>query len=268
MDNGLAFTLLASKQWHTSVAPLASSAGGNPQVKTQMTNMSKSGRLATLGQRLLLFVGLVLAAVAALPIDCPLARWSAEGNCPGFLRDLLDSCEPFGRGFAPILVVLIIHQLDPARRWALPRVLACSLLSGLAADGIKILIVRTRPRSFDYVGDVWTTFGSWFPLTSAGSAGQSFPSGHTAVAVGLAMALIWLYPQGRRLFVALAVLVACQRVESSAHFLSDVLFGGAVGYLVANACLRAGWPSGWFDRWEQGWQAAAVSRRDCKSTAR
>ena len=230
--------------------------------------MSKSGRLATLGRRLLLPAGLVLAAVAALPIDCPLARWFAEGNCPGFLRDLLDTCEPFGRGWAAVLVVLVIHQLDPARRWALPRVLACPLLSGLAADGIKMLIERARPRSFECGGDVWTTFGSWFPLGSAGSAGQSFPSGHAAVAVGLAMALIWLYPRGRRLFIALAVLVACQRVASEAHYLSDVLCGGAVGYLAAMACLRSGWPSGWFDRWERRWQAAAANKRDCKSAAR
>jgi membrane-associated phospholipid phosphatase len=118
---------------------------------------------------------------------------------------------------------LVIFLLDTSRRWALPRVLACALFSGLVADVVKMLIARARPSDFDFSGGAWTTFGAWFPLASAGSAGQSFPSAHTATAVGFALGFSWLYPNGRRLFPLVAALVACQRIEASAHFLSDVL---------------------------------------------
>jgi membrane-associated phospholipid phosphatase len=192
------------------------------------------------GTWLFLLTGaLLVVGLAALGVDCRLAQWLAEGRCPKSLDQFLARAELLGRGECVLLVALIVYQLDASRRWAAAWVLACPLLSGLAADLVKLSIARVRPHNFDFAGDVWSTFGGWFPLTSAGSAGQSFPSAHAATAVGLAVALAWLYPAGKRVFVVLAVLVACQRVESGAHYLSDVLCGAAVGCAVAGGCLKA-----------------------------
>ncbi len=204
---------------------------------------------------------LVAAGLPALAIDCPLARWCMSVHCPGEVSKLLGFTEVFGHGLGVLLIVLVIYQLDPLRCWALPRVLAASLGSGLAADMIKMLVVRTRPHCFDFQGGVLASFGGWFPLARAGSDGQSFPSAHTATAAGLAIALVWLYPRGRWLFPAMAVLVACQRIQTGAHFLSDTLCGGAVGCLVAAACLWGGPMARRFDRWEREMGAAGYSRR-------
>ena len=76
---------------------------------------------------------------------------------------------------------------------------------------------------------------------------QSFPSAHTATAVGLAIGLSWMYPRGRWLFAVFAALVACQRMQSCAHYLSDTLFGATVGFLVATVCIEY---VKWFDRFE------------------
>ncbi len=103
-------------------------------------------------------------------------------------------------------------------------------------------------------GTVWSTFGHCFSALGVGSAGQSFPSAHTATAAGLAAALTWLYPQGRLLFPLLAILVGCQRIVCGAHYLSDVCIGAAAGCLVAQFFLRVGRLPAWFDRWEQGWR--------------
>jgi len=200
---------------------------------------------------LLLPVLLLLAAPVALLVDWPISRWCTNHNCPDFLRDLLGVLEPFGNGLGVLVIVAAVHQLDPLRRWGLPRLLACSLGAGLAANVVKMLVVRTRPHQFDFADGILATFGGWLPLTSAGSAGQSFPSAHTATAVGLAVGLIWLYPHGRWLFAGLAALVACQRVEAGDHFLSDVLCGAATGCLIAAACLKVGLLPGWFDNWER-----------------
>ena len=99
-------------------------------------------------------------------------------------------------------------------------------------------------------GGVAESFGRWFPLLGEGSAGQSFPSAHTATAVGLAIALSWLYPRGRWMFATLALLVACQRIESGYHFASDTIFGAAVGLFIAIACLKNGRLARRFDRIE------------------
>jgi membrane-associated phospholipid phosphatase len=202
-----------------------------------------------------------VAAVLALQVDCAVSQWWVhclkDPACPKlvhqglkFVSDLLGVFENFGYGLGVAVIGLTIFVLDPARRWALPRVLGCAFGAGLAANGLKLLLARARPNNFDFVGDVWTTFGAWLPGTSAGSIGQSFPSAHTATAVGFAATLVWLYPRGRWLFPLFAVLVGCQRIQSGAHFLSDVLAGAALGSLISLAFLKCGLLPGWMDRLE------------------
>ena len=218
----------------------------------------------------LLPAAFLVAGFAALGVDCPLSRWCLAENCPRLLHDLFEIIEPYGQCVGVVLALLAIHQLDPLRRWALPRVIACAAGGGMAANIAKMLLARTRPKdfNFDLGGGVWETFGSLFSLGVGGSAEQSFPSAHTATAIGLTMGLLWLYPAGRWFFPALTLLVACQRIESGAHYLSDVCFGAALGYLVATACLRIGGLPKKFDSWEAGWRARAERKRGSKSDAR
>jgi membrane-associated phospholipid phosphatase len=149
-----------------------------------------------------------------------------------------------------LLVVLLVFVLDPWRRWALPRLLLTSLGAGLVVDVVKLSIARVRPHHFDFGGSVWATFGCWFPLGRDGSGLQSFPSGHTATAIGLAFVLAWLYPRGRWVFLALVLLVGVQRVVSGAHYLSDVIVGATIGCTTAFVCLHAGPLASFLDRWE------------------
>ncbi len=207
----------------------------------------------------LLPLALVLAAAAALAVDLPIARMIQEWNSLDTIHSWLGYFgvfEPFGQGMLGLPLALIaIHQLDPQRRWAIPRVIACTLLAGGAADLLKMLVARTRPYELPWDGSIWTSFGPWLPLLGNGSEGQSFPSGHTATAAGLAAALVWLYPNGRLLFPALAILVGCHRIVSGAHYLSDVLMGAGVGCLVALFVLEIGRLPVWFARWEARWKA-------------
>lgn len=201
---------------------------------------------------------LLLLAGVATGVDCRLSSWMlAERGWAALLRDALRPCEFFGHGLAVVLIVWGVHQLDPARRWALPRVLSGAWLSGIAANVVKMCIVRIRPHHFQFDGTVWETFGQWLPLASAGSRGQSFPSGHAATAFGLAVVLAWLYPRARWFFGAMAVLVACQRVAGGAHYLSDVLVGAAIGLVVGHLSTSPWRPWTWLDQWETVWRAVA-----------
>ena len=91
---------------------------------------------------------------------------------------------------------------------------------------------------------------------------QSFPSGHTATAVGLAFGLAWLYPRGRWLFAVFALLAAAQRVGSSAHYVSDTLAAAAMASVVAGVCLSERGSGRWFTRFEQSRQRAIADHAE------
>jgi membrane-associated phospholipid phosphatase len=219
-------------------------------------------------RRLLLPLLLAAAAIAALALDVPVGARARRWNDPAVLeRDAsakslhdnlgwFDTFEPFGHGRGIVLLLLALHQLDPKRRWAIPRLAACALAAGGIANLLKLVVARTRPNDLppDFTGPVWATFHGWLPQFSIQSSLQSFPSAHTAAAAAFAAALIWLYPQGRLLFTLLAVLVGCQRIVSGAHFPSDVCAGAAAGCLAAALLLYVGRLPVWFDRWESRWR--------------
>lgn len=241
--------------WAAAPASASNALANGP---TALFNVGFSGRRWHLG----LWTGLLfLMSILALAADCPLSAWCVHGHCPAALRKLFQLSEPFGHGIGVLMIALLIFQLDPLRRWGLPRVLLMSLGAGVLADAVKLLVARIRPRHLEFGGSVWDVFTGWLPLVSAGSKGQSFPSGHAATAVGLAFALAALYPRGRWLFAALATLVACQRLEEGSHYLSDVLFGAAVGSLVATICLCYRPVARLFDRREALWRTMPSSGR-------
>jgi membrane-associated phospholipid phosphatase len=189
-----------------------------------------------------------VAGCAALAIDVPLATLLAEWQVWG-LEPLCRLAEVFGHGVGVAMIALSIAVLDPASRGALPRVLIAAYGSGLLANTLKLLVARSRPQHFTFDGPVGETFVGWLPLLGDSTL-QSFPSAHVATATGFAVGLAWLYPRGRILFPALAGLVAMQRVFGEAHFLSDVLWGAAVGSLFASLCLGRGWLARLCDRLE------------------
>lgn len=177
-------------------------------------------------------VVLLLLAAGALSIDLPLARWASGRSYPRLVRELLSLAEVLGHGVGVAVVAIIISTLDGRRR-AVVRFVLVSAWAGLGANLVKLAVSRTRPGGFNLSqADVWSSFGGWWPAGHGGSTQQSFPSAHTATAVGMALLLASLYPRGRRLFAAMAVAVAAQRVLGGAHFLSDVLAGAAVGWLM------------------------------------
>lgn len=204
---------------------------------------------------------LVLLGAAAMSIDIPLAEWIRAKGLPGSLNKICQLAEVFGHGVGASVILLAAWILAPQERTRLPRAIAATYLAGLGANVVKLFLARARPHSIDRLLDVRAidTFHGWFPFLSNGSGWQSFPSSHTAVAAGLAVGLSWVFPRGKWLFAALAVLAGAQRIASGNHFLSDALWGAALGWICAAACLPGGWFSPFFDRLET-WQIAFLQR--------
>ena len=198
------------------------------------SQMSKSAarlrewKLATAAPLAVLIFGMLLV------VDVPFERFVTSLELPPVFHDLFRAAEVFGNGFGVLAILLAVAALDTLGRGKIFRLAAGSLGAGLAANILKITVSRARPHALDLAAvDVAETFGGWLPLISAGPGGQSFPSAHTATAVGLAAGLAATYPRGRWLFAGLAVGVALQRMFLGWHFPSDVFVGALLGIATA-----------------------------------
>ena len=175
------------------------------------------------------------AALSSSTCDMAVARWFSTVGLPGDLRRLISASEVFAYGGSVACIILTAMVLD-SRRYKLGLWLFIHALgAGLIADLCKLILARQRPYAADLAEPATKTFGIWLPSfmmeKDYGAAWQAMPSGHTATAVGLAIALSAAYPRGRWLFAIFAVMAAAQRLQASAHFLSDVLAAAALALL-------------------------------------
>lgn len=209
-------------------------------------------------RRLMCLASVLLALwLPALACDLPVARWIKGHKPTGEVHKLLSKAETFCHAYGILAILLAVAVLD-RRGWrVVPRLLTCSLGAGIVADGVKLFVARSRPKAALLEAPVWETFVGWFPAWNSDAlprawtaALQSFPSGHTAAGVGLAIGLSILYPRGRWLFAALAMLGALQRIESQSHFISDTIAGAALAALLAALFFAPGPTGGWFNRLE------------------
>ncbi len=223
----------------------------------QQDSLASNAWAGSLALRLLPALLLAGLGMAALMIDMPLSRALVKGDALLAFDKVLEAVEPFGHAVAVSLLVVGIFICDVRRRGAVARVLAAALGAGLAADGIKLLVARVRPYDYNLEGGVFQSFGGILPGLLSPGGGHSFPSAHVATSMGLCVALTAMFPRGRWWFAFVTGLVALQRVETGAHFLSDALWGAAVGWAFALALFRPNPLGRWFDRLEARWPRPA-----------
>jgi membrane-associated phospholipid phosphatase len=181
---------------------------------------------------------LVALGAAAFAVDLTVAGWEMCDTLPRDIARILTVVEVAGNGYGVAIILVAVWLLDPANRRRFVGLIAASLGAGMAANVLKLMVARHRPLSAFKPTTVWETFAGWGMSTDR--LLQGFPSAHTATAVGLAIALTRLYPRGRWLFLALAFGAGWNRVACGAHYLSDVFFGAAVGFCIAELCAKFG----------------------------
>lgn len=186
-------------------------------------------------------------------IDQPVGAYFVSQPVKGELRHFLSAAEHFGTPWGQMLALLGVAAATGWRERRGVRIILGATAAGIAANIIKLMVARTRPRAFNFdtltLGDGFVTL---FPFGAGGSDVQSFPSGHTASAFGFACLLTWAYPRGRGVFLAFAGLAGLQRIASSAHFPSDVLVASALGWLVGSTFIHWKSLAALFDGWERG----------------
>ncbi len=156
-------------------------------------------------------LGARLAAAARAP--WALAAWRAVTHAGG--------------ATAVTLVLLAMLGAGGAARAAGWRATAVVLLSHAAVQLVKRRVCRPRP-----------ALGAGCVARVGEPDAFSFPSGHSAAAMGVALGLAALAPAWAGAFVALAMLVGLSRVVLGVHYVGDVLAGQALA-LAAAALLAA-----------------------------
>ena len=130
-----------------------------------------------------------------------------------------------------LLIAAAFFLTDKNSKRALPLILA-PLLSGAAAELLKLIIVRERP-----VADAIIQPGGYHfrPPLSGFIDGHNLglPSSHAAVAFGGCLMLAHFLPKIRPLLILLAIGCAYTRLITGAHFASDVFLGAILGYTIA-----------------------------------
>lgn len=142
----------------------------------------------------------------------------------GAVSDLSDQ-EPLYAAAAATLATGAILRDGPTWRGG-TRILAAHLLATAVRGVVKRAVDRTRPDAAAKRGEYVLREGRRHE-----SDFNSFPSGHTAGAVAVAMAVGRAWPSGRAPALGLAGLAAGAQVLRSRHYLTDVVAGAAIGFL-------------------------------------
>lgn len=193
----------------------------------------------------------VAVIVVMLPSDAAISAWltGEKMRLPGDFRRELSALQQFGQGTSIALLALVVWIMDPTRRARLfdfALGMGVALLTALAA---KMLIGRPRPK-FDDPERFLGPFGvypvmpkdgngppilahAWDLTKGISSDLWSMPSSHTASAAAFACFIAVMYPKLRWIALGLACLVGFGRLLFDAHYPTDVLAGGMIGWVVA-----------------------------------
>jgi membrane-associated phospholipid phosphatase len=178
-------------------------------------------------------LGTTAGLVALDPIEANYFRRSTAFQ--GFNNIFTGNATVVGTIMAPasLYVIGLVRKDSKMEQTALfagEAVADAEILTTVLKDATK----RVRPAAFPAQGNL---YDSWFESSGSLLRGNgSFPSGHSIAAFSVATVVARRYGNHRWVPYAaygMAAVVGFSRLSLSAHFLSDVFMGGALGYSIS-----------------------------------
>lgn len=186
----------------------------------------------------ILGLGLVFIVVAYFFLDKPIAFWAYHHHLRQYI--IFDYLTKIAVVFAalPLLIYpYVIVRFSYQKFFFTERFLlafANSLAISVFLKNILKLIC-SRYWTMTFKGNlsliVNNAYGfNWFSFSGLNN---SFPSGHTTIVVAGVSAIAFFFPKLRWIAWLIALLVVLGLLAEYYHFLSDIIAGAALGYLVA-----------------------------------
>lgn len=204
------------------------------------SHATPAGRGVSRARMALWGAGVIVALVVAHVLDGPARSVMPDPRAESRDWHRLARVMGYVPTWAVVAVALVLHDRAGRReaggRWLLrgAYVLGAAAAGGAAAEIGKLLVRRLRPGAEmvyefrPFSEDLWST------------SGIGMPSSHTAVAFAAAGALTKLFPAASGVWILLAAACGWTRLLDDAHYLSDVVAGAILGWLMARAVALLG----------------------------
>jgi membrane-associated phospholipid phosphatase len=191
----------------------------------------------------------LLLVALLLPLDAGIGSIFRGLDLPSDIEGELEFLQQYGQFSSTLLGTLAILLLQPGARGRLLDWWAALGLTVPICHGLKMLLGRPRPKLADPYQLIlpWESYlrerpggpGDWIrAMDFEGADLWSMPSSHTAAAVVMSLFLARMFPRLRPLALGMAAVVGACRVVLGKHWPSDVVVGGLIGFLVADAAWR------------------------------
>ena len=131
--------------------------------------------------------------------------------------------------------------------------IAAMASSGILINAMKFAIGRQRPK---FLFDSGTN--DFLPFGGVTIADSSFPSGHTQSIWSAMLALSFLFPPLRPLFLVIATIIATSRIVVGAHYLADVVTSVFIAYAIVLLWRR------WFEK--DGTPVTLIARKSATAS--
>lgn len=132
-----------------------------------------------------------------------------------------------------ILLSLIVFVVLVLKNKKIYSYIAALCASAIVIYAMKLFISRPRPFEFLEIPSLINTSMS------------SFPSGHAMAIFTLLVFLVLNFPKYKYFFWCMALLVAFSRVYLGVHYLSDVIAGAFLGFIIAKLFIFIGEKNAW-----------------------
>jgi hypothetical protein len=226
-------TLASSRQsllLEPSISLQASDINSEPDVKPIS---DKGSTIHADSQQLGLIGGIAIAGLMVMPMDKILSKKIIAVPVSGNGRPLTEFANSLGTPMALLPAIGGMYFLGNSYdKESAKQAISALFNVGVYTQGLKYIAGRARPLVKGEAGE--------FEGPGAGKGYSSFPSGHTASAFAVATVAARRYPKRKWLFYGLAAAVGIARIQKSAHFPSDVLFGMGLGIYTGNQAVSKG----------------------------